>query len=204
MSLIQGAIKEGYGDRAKTSKLLKMRLNSIGDRSFGGFQIQVIMRTVEHCCLEGPFGEVKNITAGYGGRCGANCMLEACLNYIKNNYPNEIIPDKVEEQRMKVAEWLVIMRNDRARNGLNSPDPAVRRRMSDELIVCNLEWSYEEDCLVHKNGLKRKYNASNAEHSLCALYVLLVTVRPERNMSVKSKIDGPKYAPLRLPPGKGI
>ena len=131
-------------------------------------------------------------------------MLDACLNYINNNHSEEIIPDKVEEQRMKVAEWLVIMRNNCARNGLNDPDPEVRKRMSDELIVCNLEWSYEEDCLVHKNGLKRKFSASDAEHSLYALYVLLVSVRPERNMSVKSKIDGPKYAPLRLPPGKGI
>ena len=56
-------------------------------------------------------------------------------------------------------------------------------KMQYELEVCNLEWSNEQDRLIHKLGLKRKYDASITEHSLCALFVMLVAVRPDRNKS---------------------
>ncbi len=100
----------------KTSKLLKMYLISIGEKSFDDFQMQLIMRTVEHCCLGEPFGKILNIAAGCGGRCGAKFMLPVCLEYMKKHHPKEAIPEKMKDQLMKVDEWLVIMRNDCARN----------------------------------------------------------------------------------------
>ena len=195
--LIKMAIINGQGEKEKTAQLLKMYLNYVRDKCFSSFQVQVIMRNVEHCCLVTPFGSGSHVDGGYGSRSGAKSLLKTCLKYFEHK-PLVMIPDTINEQLARVPEWIVIMRNDRVRNRLQNENPAVVLRMRDELEVCNLDWSEDEDCLVHKMGPRRKYSASDAEHSLCALYGLLISVRPERNVSVRTNIDHIKYPPLRM------
>lgn len=195
--LVKRSIVEGRGDRKRTAALLKMHLNSVGDKSFDDFQVQIIMRTVECCCHE-PFGKVLDVAGGYGGSDGAKCMLKACLEREFGD-----TPASMEERWKKVAGWLVKMMNERARAHLKSRSETERHRGEMELEVLGLEWSDNEDCLVHKIGIKKKYDASDAEHGLCALYVLLCTVRPARNMSVESRIDAAKYFPVISPMDEG-
>ena len=216
--MVQNAIRRGNGDRKKTSRLLKANLKYIGERSFDDFQMQVIMRTVEHCCMEGPFGEIKHVISGYGGSCGSLCVLKGCMEYLQNDENKKYLLQErnVEGNKIsfpvdasktelsdRVPEWLVIIRNAETKRKLNSPCEQTRQRIELELQATNLQWSEDKDCLVHSIGLPRRYNANDTEHANCGIYGLLAQVRPERNVTKtgvdkKSYIDGPKYHPVRL------
>ena len=219
MTMVKNAIRRGDGDREKTSWLLKSYLKYIGERSFDNFQMQAILRTVEKCCAEAPFGEIDCVSSGFGGTCGSLCMLEACVAYLEDADKRKYLIDvqKVEESKItfpsnatktelskRVPNWLVIIKNAETEKRLKSPCRLTRERMRRELEACNLKWSEEKNCLVHSIGLQTELNANDTEHLNCGTYGLLALVRPERNVSKKPNIDGSKYHPVRCPPKCGV
>ena len=77
--------------------------------------------------------------------------------------------------------------------------------MIHEVKVLRLEWHGGEDrYLVHSMVIKKKYDACDIEHGLCAISGLLMNARSCRNMSKENNINEEKYHPIRVTTGVPI
>jgi hypothetical protein len=135
---------------------------------------------------------VKVVPSGSGGLSAARCYVE--------QYDQHNIDDCGKSQKTKcelIPGWLVHWYNNDVQARLSSRNDLAMRQTNDELLVLGLEWSKQLDCLVHKIGIGRKLDPSDMEHCLCMLYTLHQHTLPSRNVGKESRIDGPKYLPIR-------
>ena len=177
--------------RTGVVEYLLRHLNREDGPKLNSFHMQVIMRTIE-ACIHDPFGVVKVVPSGSGGLSAARCYVE--------QYDQHNIDDCGKSQKTKcelIPGWLVHWYNNDVQARLSSRNDLAMRQTNDELLVLGLEWSKQLDCLVHKIGIGRKLDPSDMEHCLCMLYTLHQHTLPSRNVGKESRIDGPKYLPIR-------
>jgi hypothetical protein len=160
---------------------------------FSPFQLHAFMRIIETCIFE-PFGEVSKVPSAYGGICGARCFIRVYkkLNPAKNN-----MSDK--EILTNIPSWIVTWYNQDVQERIETGNENIKQQTKDELLVLQLSWSIEHGCLVHTQGIKKKFDSSDAEHMLCMFYCLVVNTLPSRNMCKTMKppkIDSEKYFPI--------
>lgn len=144
---------------------------------FNEFSIQILARCIE-CCIHEPFGEVKSVPSGYGGKEASACFADAVNAHHEN---------------ITAPEWLVLEMNARARRILVDRQPQTNDVTEDqlklELTVMGLEWSTELDCLVHKYGIGKKLDSSDTEHLLCLINRMLQRTLPSMNTSETHQHD---------------
>ena len=161
---------------------------------FSPFQVHAFMRTIETCIFE-PFGEVETVPSAYGGTCGARCFIEA----FKKAHPNHAKKMTEKEILELIPSWIVSWYNDEVQTRLKTGKENIIQRTQDELLVLGLRWSEKYQCLVHTQGIQKKFDSSDAEHMLCMFYCLVVNTLPSRNIGKSTKpprIDSEKYHPI--------
>ena len=86
--------------------------------------------------------------------------------------------------------------NDYVRKALNSGKVSLIKQTKDDILVLGLQWLETFDCLVHKYGIGKKFDACDAEHMLCMIYSMHQYTLPSRNLRWSVKLDSEKYFPI--------
>ena len=209
--------------RANVAKSLKRSFNKTSDVELNDFHIQVLMRTIE-CCIHEPFGEVFTVTGGPGSDDGAKALILTHKNdlkayyrrmkhtnanciedliYLKQDYLAALLPGWLVEQfnaRAGKVLGLVIDKDEDSENNVLSDmlDTPTKEQLLRELSVLGLRWHPALKCLVHVNGIGKRFDASDTEHLTCALQHARAMALPSQNQSEdgKTEIDGDKYLPV--------
>ena len=161
---------------------------------FSPFQIHAFMRIIETCIFE-PFGVVNKVPSAYGGICGARCFIQV---YKKLN-PTDAKIKSDKEILEQIPSWIVTWYNREVKTKIETGTENIKQQTEDELLVLQLCWSIEYECLVNTQGINKKFDSSDAEHMLCMFYCLVVNTLPSRNMGktmTPPKLDSEKYHPI--------
>lgn len=195
--------------RSEAISWLQGGLTDIGRVDLTEFQVQVLMRTIE-CCIHEPFGVVDYVPTGVGGDMGAKCLLRSFgkaqfpsdVNIGTKNRPAKMKADLTDKE--KIPFWLVHEFNKRVKSILNGDNEEKKRQLKAELEVCFLEWRPGEECLYHTLGIRRRFNACDAEHLLCLVSGSHQFTLPSRNLGRSNALDCEKHFPVRFTSGKRL
>ena len=201
MGIFQAAAKISQSEHTRqdiSDHLIKHLSSDRNDAKLSPFQVQVLMRTIE-ACIHDPFGAVDVVQSGPGGKQGALCLI---IDFDKAVASGVIISSAISklDKCKEIPNWIVQCYNTWANKALNHADPEVNNQCKDEMLVLRLKWSNELSCLVHVDGIGKKFDASDAEHMLCMVYCMHQYTLPTRNTSttqIPSRIDSDKYLPVR-------
>lgn len=208
--------------RPNVGKSLMRSLNQLGVVKFNSFHIQIIMRTIE-CCIHEPFGEVISVEGGPGSDDGARCLLHTYKEDVKSFHKRKCQDNCIEDVSslnldyltILLPGWIVEQFNARARKVFspNENDDGIQSVIDDnvtkdnllcELSVLGLRWHSDLDCLVHRDGIGKKFDGSDAEHLECDLQHTRQMTLPSQNQSKDGNtgVDGVKYLPVLYSDGE--
>ena len=189
----------GKGDRCSIITTLTNGLRHCSDNveiAFTEFHMQVIARTIE-VCLHTPFGNVTSVATGPGGRSGSMCFVQLfkhCTNqqHLTATKAVALIP-----------QWIVTTYNNKVRSILKEDETSQKKAMKDQTLkvleVKGLQWSTEDDCLIHRIGIGKRFDPSDVEHSNCCFYGQIQYTQPNRNDGISNVVhlDGDKHGPIK-------
>ena len=203
------AVEEArVGGRNAAVKALLADLNELLDGDevvLSEFHVQVIMRTIE-MCLHEPFGPVTAVPMGSGSKGAAMCFRETWNGHATTSARTEEFHLVAEVDAVVASSSMpariVVHLNEWARKALREGDDAERTRMQKVLRVLDLEWSDDAECLVHALGIGKRFDVSDAEHTLCLIFTLHQATLPSRTISKGYEVDSAKVFPIRVNVGE--
>jgi hypothetical protein len=175
-----------FNTRPEIVEFLVKKINQLCEITLGPFEVHHIMRLIE-LCIHDAFGEVKVVPLGHGS--------EDVAKWLRRSLPND---GKGKVELNNVPQAIVDHFNARARGalsktGINKCDGGVTKiQLESELTLLGLTWSTELDCLRHKSGIGKRFDASDAEHALC-----MVQKMYHNTWKKPVHMDGAKYFPIR-------
>jgi len=185
------------------------------------FIIHHFMRTVEFCCQE-PFGPAVEVLGGSGGKDGAKMLLTEYREMAEHGEREETNDDELDcigeeevpasddaygavikkiaqatdDELKAISRFFVEWLNKRVKDRLDGED--TRDALKLELDAIGLEWCPKRKRVVHNWGIKKEFDATDAEHFFCGGYMLRRHVLPERHISKDPKMDRDKFAPMAV------
>ena len=222
--------------RAQVARTLYMALNKISDVQFNHFHVQVMMRTIECCIHEPFGEVITVTGGKQGSEDAASALLRShksdlvayhirrfsankCQILVDDNNSIEDVsyPPKANHMIKLTPGWLVEQFNARAQAVLdpNSFEDDIllsevkiptKQQLLSELSVLGLRWHPKLECLVHSNGIGKKFDASDTEHCDCALKHARSMALPSNNNQNEhstTAIDGEKFVPVVYTVGEG-
>ncbi|KAL9183014.1 LOW QUALITY PROTEIN: hypothetical protein ACHAXT_004801 [Thalassiosira profunda] len=203
------AVEEArVGGRNAAVKALLADLNELLDGDevvLSEFHVQVIMRTIE-MCLHEPFGPVTAVPMGSGSKGAAMCFRETWNGHATTSARTEEFHLVTEVDAVVASSSMpariVVHLNEWVRKALKGREDATRTRMQKVLRVLDLEWSDDAECLVHALGIGKRFDVSDAEHTLCLIFTLHQATLPLRTISKGYEVDSTKVFPIRVNVGE--
>ena len=152
------------------------------------YQMHLLMQSVEMCIHE-PFGEVLSVP------CCAESEDESIF-LLKHwgDKGREGLGEPASLEQLELPAMLVEFMNKRARDKMDSQDSMIE----EELLVTGLALNDDLNCLVHRRGIGKKFDASDAERLLRMMHTLHQNTLPAANVSRSSRLGNEMFYPLRL------
>jgi hypothetical protein len=147
--------------------------------SLDQYQMHLLMQSVEMCIHE-PFGEVLSVP------CCAESEDES--KFLLKHWGDN------GREALELPAMIVEFMNERARVKKRSRDSMIEK----ELLVMGLAFNDDLNCLVHRRGIGKKFDASDAERLLRMMHMLHQHTLPAANVSRRSRLGNEMFYPLRL------